>query len=52
MRVETFLTASAAHFGDKTALIAGKTRMSYRQLDAMSDSGVNVCPGCDWERSE
>ena len=38
MRVETFLTASAAHFGDKTALIAGKTRMSYRQLDAMSDA--------------
>lgn len=38
MRVETFLSASAARFGDKTALIAGKTRLSYRQLDAMSDA--------------
>ncbi|MET3926713.1 AMP-binding protein [Devosia sp. 2618] len=38
MRVETFLTASAARFGDKTALIAGKTRLSYAQLDAMSDA--------------
>jgi long-chain acyl-CoA synthetase len=37
MRVETFLTASAAQFADKTALIAGTTRLSYAELDAMSD---------------
>ncbi len=37
MRVETFLTASAARFGDKTALVAGTTRLSYAELDAMSD---------------
>jgi amino acid adenylation domain-containing protein len=37
MRVETFLTASAARFGDKTALIAGATRLSYAELDSMSD---------------
>ena len=37
MRVETFLTASAARFGDKTALIAGTTRLSYAELDSMSD---------------
>ncbi|MCS6759301.1 MAG: AMP-binding protein [Candidatus Devosia euplotis] len=38
MRVKTFLSASAVRFGDKTALIAGKTRLSYRQLDALSDA--------------
>ena len=37
MRVETFLTASAARFGDKRALVAGTTRLSYAELDAMSD---------------
>lgn len=37
MRVETFLTASAARFGAKTALIAGATRLTYAELDAMSD---------------
>ena len=37
MRVETFLTASAARFGDKTALVAGTTRLSYAELDALSD---------------
>ncbi len=37
MRVETFLTASAARFSDKTALVAGTTRLSYAQLDEMSD---------------
>lgn len=37
MRVETFLTASAARFGEKTALVAGSKRLTYAQLDAMSD---------------
>lgn len=37
MRVETFLTASAQRFGAKTALIAGSTRLTYAELDQMSD---------------
>lgn len=37
MRVETFLKASASRFGSKTALIAGATRLTYAELDAMSD---------------
>jgi len=36
MRVETFLAASAARLPDKTALIAGETRLSYARLDALS----------------
>jgi len=38
MRVETFLTASAARLPDKTALVAGETRLSYARLDALSAS--------------
>jgi long-chain acyl-CoA synthetase len=37
MRVEQFLTASARRFGDKVALVAGGTRMTYRDLDRASD---------------
>ncbi len=34
MRVERFLSQSAARFPDKTALVAGETRLSYAQFDA------------------
>jgi long-chain acyl-CoA synthetase len=37
MRVEQFLTASARRFGDKVALVAGGTRLTYRDLDRASD---------------
>jgi long-chain acyl-CoA synthetase len=37
MRVEQFLTASARRFGDKIALVAGGTRLTYRDLDRASD---------------
>lgn len=36
MRVEDFLSRSAARLPDKTALVAGATRLSYAELDAMS----------------
>src|SRR5258705_4422351 len=37
MRVEQFLTDSASRFGDKIALIAGARRLSFGELDALSD---------------
>jgi long-chain acyl-CoA synthetase len=37
MRVEDFLRDSARRCGDKVALVAGGTRMSYRELDHASD---------------
>lgn len=37
MRVERFLSESARRHGAKTALIAGEIRLSYAQLDALSD---------------
>ncbi|HUH77311.1 MAG TPA: AMP-binding protein, partial [Devosia sp.] len=37
MRVEHFLRDTAQRLGDKTALIAGATRLSFRELDEMSD---------------
>jgi amino acid adenylation domain-containing protein len=37
MRVEQFLRDSAQRHGDKVALVAGATRLSYRELDAASD---------------
>ena len=37
MRVEDFLKESAGRYGDKTAVIAGATRLSYAALDAASD---------------
>jgi long-chain acyl-CoA synthetase len=37
MRVERFLTDSAKRFPDKVALVAGGRRLSFRELDAMSD---------------
>src|SRR5437660_140833 len=37
MRVEQFLRGSAERYGDKVALVAGATRLSYRELDAASD---------------
>ena len=37
MRVEQFLTDSAKRFGDKIALVAGAKRLSFGELDAMSD---------------
>ncbi|AVT81777.1 class I adenylate-forming enzyme family protein [Rhodopseudomonas palustris] len=36
MRVEQFLTESAATWPDKTALVAGDRRLSYRELDEAS----------------
>lgn len=37
MRVEQFLRNSAKRFGDKTALVAGSVRLTYREIDAASD---------------
>jgi long-chain acyl-CoA synthetase len=37
MRVERFLRDSAGRFPDKLALIAGGKRITFRELDAMSD---------------
>jgi amino acid adenylation domain-containing protein len=37
MRVEEFLRESARRFGDKVALAAGDARVSYRELDQVSD---------------
>lgn len=37
MRVEQFLRDSAGRFPDKTALVAGGRRITFRELDAMSD---------------
>jgi non-ribosomal peptide synthetase component E (peptide arylation enzyme) len=37
MRVEQFLSDSAKRFPDKTALIAGGRRLSFAELDALSD---------------
>src|SRR4051812_2588624 len=37
MRVEKFLSDSARRFPDKTALIAGGRRLSYAELEIMSD---------------
>lgn len=37
MRVEQFLRNSAENYGDKTALVAGARRLSFAELDAMSD---------------
>ena len=37
MRVEEFLVRSARRFGDKTALVVGERRLSYRALDEASD---------------
>ncbi len=37
MRVEQFLTDSASRLPDKTAIVAGKKRLSFAELDRMSD---------------
>jgi long-chain acyl-CoA synthetase len=37
MRVERFLQDSARRFADKTALVAGSRRLSYGELDILSD---------------
>ena len=37
MRVERFLSDSALEKGNKTALVAGDIRLSYAELDALSD---------------
>ncbi|KWT72036.1 Long-chain-fatty-acid--CoA ligase [Hyphomicrobium sulfonivorans] len=37
MRFESFLRASAMRFPDKTALVAGNRRLTYSQLDDISD---------------
>src|SRR5262245_22288947 len=36
-RVEDYLSASARRFGDKVALVAGGRRMTFAELDALSD---------------
>ncbi len=38
MRFETFLRQSAQRFPDKTALVAGGRRLTYSQLDDLSDA--------------
>jgi long-chain acyl-CoA synthetase len=51
MRVEGFLRASARKFGEKTALVAGGRRLSYAELDDLSDrlaaslEAHGFCPG-------
>ncbi|MCB1488539.1 MAG: AMP-binding protein, partial [Bauldia sp.] len=37
MRVEQFLRASALRLPDKVALVAGKDRLTYGEIDRMSD---------------
>ena len=37
MRIEQFLRDSARRHGDKTAVIAGPVRLTYREIDAASD---------------
>lgn len=37
MRIEDHLRQSAGRFGSKTALIAGETRLTYLELDLLSD---------------
>lgn len=37
MRIEDHLRQSAGRFGSKTALIAGETRLTYADLDTLSD---------------
>ena len=37
MRAEHFLSATAGRLGDKTALVAGATRLNFAALDEMSD---------------
>jgi long-chain acyl-CoA synthetase len=37
MRIEEFLRASARDFGRKTALVAGGQRLTYEELDSLSD---------------
>src|SRR5262245_59096506 len=36
-RVEDYLSASARHFGDKIALVASGRRLTFAELDALSD---------------
>src|SRR5262245_9389831 len=36
-RIEDYLTASARAFGGKTALVAGGRRLSYAELDQLTD---------------
>jgi acyl-CoA synthetase (AMP-forming)/AMP-acid ligase II len=38
MRIEARLRESARRFGDKTALVAGASRLSYAELDRLSDN--------------
>lgn len=38
MRVEDFLRQSAQRFPDKVALVAGEKRLSFRELDELSDT--------------
>ena len=37
MRVEEFMSASAARFPSKTALVVGETRLSFAELDALAN---------------
>ena len=42
MRVEDFLRTSASRFGDRIALVAGERRLTYRELDELSDRLASV----------
>src|SRR6476660_3524672 len=52
MRVEQILSDSAACTPDKIAVAAGKNRLSYRELDRLSErlagvlAGEGIDPGC------
>jgi long-chain acyl-CoA synthetase len=52
MRVEQFVRRSAAAHGDKVALIAGKKRMTYAELDAASDRLAYALSGGGVSRGE
>jgi acyl-CoA synthetase (AMP-forming)/AMP-acid ligase II len=49
MRVEQFLSDSAACTPDKIAVAAGKNRLSYRELDRLSDRLAGVLAGAGIE---
>lgn len=50
--LQDFLTASAATFAEKTALICGEHRLSYRQLDEKSNALANTLVAQGLKRGE